>query len=61
MAEDPEQISMSTGTKVKAAKLFGNLDSRRASLNPSDEKKRVIRLVSHFALHYTQVKFQILT
>ena len=61
MVEKPEETSMRTGTKVKAAKLFGNLESRRASLNPGEEKKRVIRLVSHFALHYTQIKFQILT
>lgn len=36
MLEEPEEISMSTGTKVKAAKLFGNLESRRASLNGSE-------------------------
>lgn len=61
MMEEPEPFSTNTGTKIKASKLFGNLETRRASLNVGEEKKRVIRLVSHFALHYHSIKFSVET
>lgn len=34
MAEQPEPVSMNTGTKIRAVELFGGLETRRSSLNP---------------------------
>jgi ribosomal protein S3AE len=28
-------------------------------LNPAEEKKRIIRLISHFSLHYHLIKFSV--
>jgi DNA mismatch repair protein MLH1 len=33
MTDEPEALSMNTGTKIKAAQLFGNLETRRSALN----------------------------
>lgn len=59
MTEEPQPLSMNTGTKIKASQLFGNLETRRSSLNPVEEKKRIIKLVSHFSLHYHYIKFSL--
>lgn len=59
MMEEPEPISTNTGTKIKADHLFGNLQTRRSSLNPGQEKKKVLRLIQHFALHYHLIKFSV--
>jgi DNA mismatch repair ATPase MutL len=59
MIDDPEPLSMNTGTKIKANDLFGNLETRRSSLNVIEEKKRIVRLMSHFALHYNYIKFSL--
>ena len=59
MMEEPEPVSMNTGTKIKASNLFDNMEARRASFNPGEEKKKVVRLVSHFGLHYHHVKFAV--
>lgn len=52
---------MNTGTVVLATDLFIKLESRRASLNPVEEKKRIFKLLCHFSLHYPQVRFSLLS
>ena len=52
---------MSTGIKIVAKHLFGGLKTQRASLNAGEEKKKVVKLVSHFSLHYNLIKFSIET
>lgn len=59
MAEEPQPLSMNTGTKIRAGQLFGNLETRRSSLSAAEEKKRIVKLVSHFALHYHYIKFSL--
>ena len=59
MLEEPQAVSMSSGTKVRAGQLFGGLETRRSSLNAVEEKKRILRLVGHFALHYHYIKFSL--
>ena len=57
MVDEMEPVSMNTGTKIKATNLFLNLESRRSSLSAGEEKKRILRLIWHFALHYHNIKF----
>ena len=59
MVKEPEIVGVPTGTTITANLLFRDLETRRASLNPGEEKKKVVRLVSHFALHYNSIKFSI--
>jgi DNA mismatch repair ATPase MutL len=50
---------MNTGTKIRVNQIFGNLETRRSALNAVEEKKRIIRLISHFSLHYHYIKFSL--
>ena len=52
---------MNTGTTITATELFLKLESRRASLNPMEEKKKICKLLSHFCLHYPQIRFTLVT
>ena len=50
---------MNSGTKIRASELFGGMETRRASLSGGEEKKRIVRLISHFALHYHNIRFSV--
>ena len=50
---------MNSGTKIRASELFGGMETRRASLSGGEEKKRIVRLISHFALHYYNIRFSV--
>jgi DNA mismatch repair ATPase MutL len=52
---------MNKGTTIVAMDLFTNLDCRRNSLNPIEEKKRIYKLICHFCLHYPKIKFNFVT
>ena len=52
---------MNTGTTITASDLFVKLESRRASLNPAEEKKKIYKLLCHFCLHYPHIRFSLIS
>lgn len=52
---------MNQGTVITASGLFYNNETRRSSISATEEKKRVIKLMGHFWLHYCDIKFRLET
>lgn len=57
MIDEPIPYQHNGGTKVIIRSLFQNLEARRSSMSSNEEKKKIYRLVSHFALHNYNIKF----
>jgi DNA mismatch repair ATPase MutL len=60
MTTTPEAHHLSSGTVITSRKLFNSLAVRRESLKAGEEKRRVIKIISVFALHYSSVRFRLM-
>lgn len=56
--QDKKSISMNNGTSIEVSGIFFNTPVRRKFLkSPATERKRIIDLVTHFALFYPRLHF----
>ncbi len=61
LSEEPQITAAEEGTLINIENLLYHLETRRKSINLNEEKKSILRLISHYAIHYDKIKFSLIS